>query len=212
MFVEGQTGTQVSGIISSDTTWTPANSPYEFSAPVGIAQGITLTIEPGVTINIGTNLLQINGTLNARGTASLPIIFNGSCGRTDIWAIQGLVDFTETSTNWNSQTNTGCIIENARFNNTIIQIEASPTINNCVINCPIYPIFGLSASNEIEINAGSPIISNNSIIANDDGTSIMNGIKCAAGAPVISDNFISGWWCTDIFVTGGTIDNKKRIS
>ena len=52
-----QASTDVTGIISSDTTWTKANSPYTFTGAVGIGSGVTLTIEPGVTVNIGSYYL-----------------------------------------------------------------------------------------------------------------------------------------------------------
>lgn len=48
-----QAATNVNGIITADITWTAANSPYLFTAPVGIPSGVTLTIDPGVTVNLG---------------------------------------------------------------------------------------------------------------------------------------------------------------
>ena len=39
-----ETGTQVSGIISTNTTWTEANSPYTFSGNVLVNSGVTLII------------------------------------------------------------------------------------------------------------------------------------------------------------------------
>ena len=68
--------TSANGIIPRDTTWTKANSPYTLTGPVGIVSGATLTIEPGVTVNIGSFYLEVNGTLNALGTASDQIVFN----------------------------------------------------------------------------------------------------------------------------------------
>lgn len=76
-FLEGaQASTPTNGIIAQDSTWTKANSPYTLTGPVGIARGATLTIEPGVTVNIGSFYLGVNGTLNALGTASDQIVFN----------------------------------------------------------------------------------------------------------------------------------------
>jgi uncharacterized repeat protein (TIGR02543 family) len=59
--------TQVSGIISADTTWSIASSPYELTNKVQIANGSTLTIEPGVFVNGNTQAIEVFGTLKAIG-------------------------------------------------------------------------------------------------------------------------------------------------
>ena len=41
---------QVSGSITSDTTWTAAASPVTVTGTVTVPAGRTLTIEPGVTV------------------------------------------------------------------------------------------------------------------------------------------------------------------
>lgn len=63
-------------IISSDTTWTTANSPYNLSGNVLIEHNVTLTINPGVTIRLGSdNYIQVEGKLIAEGTANQMITF-----------------------------------------------------------------------------------------------------------------------------------------
>jgi hypothetical protein len=66
----------VNGIITTDTTWTKANSPYTLQGPVAVDKGVTLTIEPGVTVNLNDHYIQVNGTLIARGTDNQKIYFN----------------------------------------------------------------------------------------------------------------------------------------
>lgn len=75
--VRAPLATQVSGTISSDTTWDVAGSPYQLTANVIVEAGVILTIEPGVEVQGGnTNVeLQIAGHLEAMGTDAHPITF-----------------------------------------------------------------------------------------------------------------------------------------
>lgn len=66
--------TSFSGHISTDTTWTQADSPYILTGEVIVDSGATLSIESGVTIKSG-NSITIYGRLDARGTAEYPITF-----------------------------------------------------------------------------------------------------------------------------------------
>ncbi len=68
--------TNVSGIISTDTTWIKANSPYNLIGSTQINAGVTLTIEPGVTvISQGNFFIKILGTIKAIGTNQDSIYF-----------------------------------------------------------------------------------------------------------------------------------------
>ncbi|MGV7224441.1 MAG: hypothetical protein ACQ9MH_23360 [Nitrospinales bacterium] len=70
--------TDVGGIIDTDTTWDLAGSPYTITELVEIANGITLTIEPGVVVNRINNaeIRLYGGTLIAVGTDDLNIVLN----------------------------------------------------------------------------------------------------------------------------------------
>jgi parallel beta-helix repeat protein len=71
--------TYVSGNITSNTTWTVANSPYIIVDDVTVDNGTILTINPGVTVKFdGLYSLVVNGTLYANGTAAKPIIFTSN--------------------------------------------------------------------------------------------------------------------------------------
>lgn len=69
----------MSGNITSNTTWTKANSPYILTGSIGIANSVTLTIEPGVEIiRNGDFTILINGTLTSIGTISDSIKFTSN--------------------------------------------------------------------------------------------------------------------------------------
>jgi len=70
------------GILSTDTTWTLAGSPYVLQPVTGynsltVAANVTLTIEPGVVVQAGSvsTGLIIEGHLEAVGTEAQPIVF-----------------------------------------------------------------------------------------------------------------------------------------
>ncbi len=68
--------TKVSGVISANTTWALASSPYLVTGDVTVNPGVTLTIEAGVVVKFypGTNL-TVNGILSAVGTSDQRIYF-----------------------------------------------------------------------------------------------------------------------------------------
>ncbi len=71
----------VGGPIDTDTTWTLAGSPYTVVSPVLVMEGVTLTIEPGVTVKFNSHkALQVDGELIAMGTNENPITFTSNVG------------------------------------------------------------------------------------------------------------------------------------
>lgn len=81
--------TDRAGTISADETWTLASSPYTLTADVLVAEGVTLTIEPGVEIRSQGAELTIQGNLVATGTTSQTITFTSAVSRAESW--KGLV-------------------------------------------------------------------------------------------------------------------------
>ena len=68
--------TEVSGTLTSNTTWTLAQSPYIVTDNVTVNPGVQLSIEPGVVVKFQNDkYLTVNGILAAAGTADDHIIF-----------------------------------------------------------------------------------------------------------------------------------------
>lgn len=76
--------TAVTSNITANTTWTAAGSPYDLdSSSIKVVPGVTLTIEPGVTVDFNAGesaIIWDEGTIRAIGTASNPIVFTSSQG------------------------------------------------------------------------------------------------------------------------------------
>ncbi len=72
-------GTDITGIISTNTIWNLSGSPYYIIGNVSVNQGAFLTIKPGVEVLFnGSNSLIVDGVLNATGTLNNPIIFTSN--------------------------------------------------------------------------------------------------------------------------------------
>jgi hypothetical protein len=186
--------TNVSGVISTNTTWTKINSPYIVTNSIIVSNGILLTIEPGVSIkfNLGKSL-QVDGTIFARGTLQDSIYFtsNANSPTNGDWSN---ISFTNNSVSATFDINSNyvggnileyCKIEYAGSNSSdAININGSglviaPFINNCkIINNKAAGIY---------ISYGSPKISNCTIEANNSGISIQRDNS----NPSILNNFIS---------------------
>lgn len=177
-------------IISSDTTWTKANSPYTFSSPVTINGGATLTLEPGVTVNMGSGVyLQVDGTLVAKGTNDDNIFFNG-----------GKIIITQNSPAWNQQTLKGTVIEDTVVSSASIIVSSSAKINNNTIN-------GVEPScfdGTLVVAGGAPLISHNYI----KGGGYPRPIFIGGGSPTINDNYLIGGIFSNSSARRSTISNN----
>ena len=191
-FVSAQTGTYVGGLISEDTTWTKANSPYIFNSSVEVGRGVTLTIEAGTTTRNSLGL-YINGTLAARGTSTDPIVFD-----------HGLILFLPWSVGWDEQSQTGSIVEYVTIYDIDIQ-SASPKLNHVTV-----PVFRSTGGKPLITNSniGLTQISGPATVLNNQFTDTF----IAYGDLTISGNQITG--STDNFallvngsatITGNTI-------
>ena len=69
----------VSGVISTNTTWTKANSPYIVIGNLTVDSAVVLTIEPGVVVKVDSGFtFNIDGKLMAEGTITDIITFTAN--------------------------------------------------------------------------------------------------------------------------------------
>ncbi len=180
-----QAATEVVGLLASDTTWTKANSPYSLTGPVAINQGVTLRVEPGVTVNFNGYYIRVNGTLNARGSPTDKITFNG-----------GQITFTAVSNGWNEQTQSGCIIQNAIINQIEISTSNSIKIDNSIINGDISVTSSSIISNSIvtgDISSLMSTISHNNVKGDIIiGSVTLGGFITAEESSTVFGNTVEG--------------------
>jgi hypothetical protein len=79
-FLTNNAQTYVSGGIYASTTWTKASSPYIVTDTVVVFPGVTLTIDPGVTVKfVDTSIIEVRESiLKAIGLPTDPIIFTSN--------------------------------------------------------------------------------------------------------------------------------------
>lgn len=70
---------EVGGTLTADEVWTAVNSPYVLTTTVVVPEGITLTVEPGVTV-LGKSYggIIVEGKIIAIGTPASPITFTST--------------------------------------------------------------------------------------------------------------------------------------
>ncbi len=137
--------TEVSGFISSDTTWNAGGSPYVATGSVIVRSGVTLTIEPGVQVRFqGGRALLVEGALVARGTAERNIIFT-SDSPGERWGYIRFNDTSVSATYDDLGSYTGgsileyCIVELAGANassrspGAITLLRASPFVSHTIV-------------------------------------------------------------------------------
>ena len=99
-FAKTTHATMVSGTLTVDTHWTQNDSPINFNGTVSVANNVTLTIDPGVTVNLGMYALFVSGTLNATGDPSNEIMFTASAISNFTTNINAAIFFSSSSTAW----------------------------------------------------------------------------------------------------------------
>ena len=220
--------TPVIGFIAQDTTWTQANSPYVTLGNIIVKEGVTLTIEPGVTVQFDFgHSLTIEGRLLARGTDKQRIKLTPK-GDKKPGAWGGIVfENSSIDAKFDDAGNyvSGTILQycTVEFAKTAVKANsASPFIDHCVISN--------NASGGISISKGDIVIIRDSTVADNEDCGISvgysknvtltgniltgnradfgGGINVTGGTATISNNTLTGnradFYGGGIYVDGGT--------
>ena len=138
-----------SGVLKKSVTWEDLGSPLSVeNGEFTVAEGVTLTLEPGVTIEGGD--FNVEGTLKAEGSEAEPVLFTSSGstrGSIHMRSSSGasVLDHVE-------------VVHGPGSNNGAIEIEnASPTISHSTIRN--------SNGYGIEVIGGAPNIGYNEILS-----------------------------------------------
>ncbi len=168
--VVAQGGTKITGVISTNSTWTKANSPYSLTGNVLVKEGVTLTLEAGTIVNLNSYYILVNGTLQSKGTASENIYINGIDGSPPPIPLGSslAISFSYGIT-INDYPAGGSTFENTNLHNVRLALGTLDTIRKCSIT-------GFVAAGQ------------NSIITNSD----IEGVVVGSGTTQISNNVISG--------------------
>jgi len=178
--------TEISGYISSNTTWTKQDSPYYITDVTRVTEGITLIIEPGVSVYFKEKeSLRIDGTLIARGTEFDRITITAQKPENGHW---GNILFTPTSVGASYDNDekyiSGSILEycdisfGGKAEDTgIIQLNKSnPYVNHCVIsNSSQYGILIEKVVSDFFLKIDNCTIENN--IKNGINIDNLNGVS-----------------------------------
>ncbi len=130
--------TEVPPVIDQDTTWTADGSPYTVANTASVAEGVTLTVEPGVTVELAAEVdLFVFGEIVAAGTAEEPVVFTGKPDgeESERW---GSMVFEESSTpavfTAVDEYQSGSLLEHCVFEYATRAVRmggASPYVNQC---------------------------------------------------------------------------------
>lgn len=230
-FCRAQSGTSVSGIIGSGTTWASAGSPYNLTGNILVNSGVTLTvgsgttlnlngfyiivngsliIEQGDTVNMGntTAYVLVNGVLSAIGTNSNPIQINGNGPNFVSYpqAVYPTITFSKSSTGWNSATNSGSIIENVAVNLVEIDVYSSVKISDDTINGGEPNQYGYTPT--ISFLGGSSLIYANSVSNLIIG--LYGGNCSVTNNEIINGSF--GFTSGDTTIANNIISNSQRYN
>ncbi|MFA5803444.1 MAG: FISUMP domain-containing protein [Melioribacteraceae bacterium] len=190
--------TNVSGIISSNTTWTLAGSPYIVTNSVIVDSTSTLIIEAGVVVKFNAAKgIKIDGTLIALGTATQNILFtsNVASPQPGDWTY---LFFTNSSkdaiTDADNNYISGSVLQysqieysGASLNRAIYCDNSTPLIKNCLVKSNLgTAIYAINPNNIKILNS----VLRDNIRTGNEYSSNGGGIYISGGNGNILNNII----------------------
>ena len=198
--------TPVTGDITDDTIWYASASPYVLQQPVTVRTGVTLTIEPGVTVESAGPGLRIRGSLMATGNDKDLIVLRHDQRATETALWEGIT-FDNTGKRQNR-------LDHVKIQDTKVAIRAissSPQIRHTILtgNETALLVTELSEphieANAITNNRENGIISRNAtptIMRNTITHNAGNGVTLAASSPVMIENNVHSNTGYQLFIDG----------
>ncbi|MFH2096884.1 MAG: hypothetical protein ABIJ16_14335, partial [Bacteroidota bacterium] len=213
--------TEVSGIISANTRWTSANSPYMVTGKIQVLDNVTLIIEKNVIVKFQASPLsttgyyiQVDGTLIAIGEINEPILFTSE-NENRYW---GCIAFTDTSEDADCKIK-NCIIEyagnsqasgNARYGGAAIKcFSAAPLISDNIIRYSAGD--GIYTNYDATTYAGGAVPSQLHTIKNNRIHHTTNGVNIIVDGVSLENNyFVNNSRAINFSTNLNTIDVKNN--
>lgn len=219
--------TNFGGIVTADTTWTLANSPYIITNSLTIPSGVTLTIQNGVQVQVNDNFgITVLGTLNANGVLITSSSSSPTPGKWSTFNIgdgsnPGTVNLTSsqvsycssinlnngsfagTSSSFSNFQNYGIFVNGTSQNAGSLTLNGS-TFSNCGNACIyMYNNGNFTISNTNFSNSLSAFV----FTGNNLGTCSLNGgiISGMSGTAAIEDNNPTAKFFSNLTINGNCV-------
>ncbi|MCH7762735.1 MAG: right-handed parallel beta-helix repeat-containing protein, partial [Candidatus Marinimicrobia bacterium] len=184
----------MSGIITSDETWTSTDSPYIITGTTSVNTGLTLTIEPGVEVRFESGMsMQVDGELVAIGTADSMVTFTSDSDT--VAGSWGFIKFTDSSVD-------------ATFDG-----GGNYTGGSILQYCKVFYGGGSGANGAIQLDSATPFIDHCEIKNNGQRgiyANNLSGVLKITNSTII-DNSNSGIYTSGdtVIISNNTIDNNS---
>jgi len=193
----------VSGPLTTDTLWAAGSGPYHVTGKdLTVAEGATLTIEPGVRVELDANRsIVIQGQLVARGEVNTPIVFTGTDSGSGPASWESLI-FKDSAVDatyeilddyLSGSIVSGCVLEYGQ--KAIVLESASPYIAHNLFQhnqTPFIPSPSGGAAISVEKGSVPRIFANEFADNHADGFAYGGAIYVLEADPIIQDNLFHG--------------------